>query len=172
MIVCRVYESDNNELLKRTQHDEYMHIVGRIFHSARSTLVKADATLETNLLIAERARSVDGFDHRVLQDAHDIMAAAFRHLHDDGGQLGLFENAETQCTSYLTKWTAWLDNQLVELVQCPQFVRSAVECVLFSNAEMGYMAENRLCDFLLTYYGAGDWAYRNGYLKRCQPTRA
>ena len=172
MIVCCEYENDDNELIKDVQHDEYMRSVGRIFQAARSALSKADAILGTNLLVVEKARSIDRFDHRVLQSSHDIMAAAFRYFHDDGGQLGLFEKAGTQRSSYRQKWTAWLSDQLVELVEYPQFVRSVVECVLFSNTEMGYMAERRVGNVLLSHYSAGDWASEDGFLKIYQPTRA
>lgn len=152
-------------MLKQAQHDEYDYNIGRIFSSARAELAHADAILELNLLITDTALAISRFDHRVLQDAHDIMAAAFRYRNDDGGQLRLFEDADTQIARYVHEWNAWLASQLRDLVRHPSFVRSVVECVIFSNKTMGYMAENRLCELVLSYYGADDWMHQNSYLK-------
>ena len=165
MIISTVYVNDHSKLLKDAQHDGYFRSIGNIFKAARVELLRADAILGSNLLIAEKARDINTFDHRVLQDAHDIIAAAFRYQHDDGGQLRLGENPETQRLRYLRSWTLWLDEQLQELVHYTQFVRSTVECIVFSNTEVGYMAENRLCDLLLTHFSAGDWMFPDGYLK-------
>ena len=172
MIVCRVFENDGNEALKDVQHGEYMRSVGSIFRAARAVLAQADAIIGSDLLIVERSRQVRTFDHRVLQDAHDILAAAFRHEADDGGQLILGEDAQAQLLRYRNQWLQWLDGKLQDLVRYPQFVRSVVECVIFQNTEMGYMAENRVGDILLTHFSAGDWAFPDGYLKTYQPARA
>jgi hypothetical protein len=172
VIISIVYENDHNKLLKDVQHDQYSRSIGNIFKAARSELLRADAVIGSNLLIAKKVREVTAFDHRVLQDAHDIIAAAFRYHHDDGGQLRLFEDPERQRLRYLSSWTLWLDEQIQELVSYAQFVRSTVECVVFSNTEMGYMAENRLCDLLLTHFSAGDWMFQEGYLKIYAPARA
>ena len=165
MIISSVYENDCNQLLKDVQHGEYGRSVGNIFNAARSAFLQADAILGTKLLIAEKAREVQAFDHRVLQDAHDILAAAFRYRHDDGGQLALGESSDAQRLRYLIEWTQWLEEQLHELVMYRQFARSVVECVIFSNGEAGYIAENRLCDLLLIHLSAGDWMSQDGYLK-------
>ena len=172
MILSNVYENDCNRLLKDVQHDEYPRSIGTIFKSARDGLIRADAILGSNLLITEKAREVQSFDHRVLQDAHDIIAAAFRYRHDDGGQLRLGEDPEHQRLRYLRAWINWLNEQLGELVHYPQFVRSTVECIVFSNTAMGYMAEDRLCDVLLTHFSAGDWMFQNGYLRTYTPAIA
>ena len=172
MIISKVYENDCNELLKDVQHDAYWRSIGSIFKAARAELLQADAILGTNLLIAEKARKVQALDHRVLQNAHDILAAAFRYHHDDGGQLALGESPDAQRLRYSIEWAQWLEEQLRELIKYPQFVRSTVECVIFSNGEVGYMAENRLSDLLLTHLSAGDWMYQDGYLKTYAASRA
>lgn len=169
MIITEVFENDQNKFLKKVQHDEYGQSIGRIFEAARSEFIHADAVLNAKLLMAEELRAVTTFDHRVLQDAHDIIAAAYRYRHDDGGQLQLGESRDTQQIRYLRQWTSWLTSQLKELVRYPQFVRPTVESVLFANTEMGYTAENRLCDTLLTHFSAGDWMKRDGYLKAYKP---
>lgn len=125
--------------------------------------------LDASLLITDKALAVKQFDHRVLQDAHDIIAAAFRHHNDDGGQLRLLEDADKQRTRYVHEWNEWLERQLLWFLRQPPFVRSVVECVIFTNNVMGYMAEDRLCDFLLTHYNAIAWMRKDGYLKTYKP---
>lgn len=165
MIISQVYPGDENEILMQVQYDEYDRNIGRIFSSARDELAHADAILDAKLLITDTALAVKRFDHRVLQDAHDIIAAAFRYHNDDGGQLRLFEDAEKQLARYAHEWNEWLGRQLLLFLRYPVFVRSVVECVVFANNVMGYMAEDRLCAFLLSYYNAVDWMKEDGYLK-------
>lgn len=151
-------------MLKDVQHDMYMRNVGAMFQTARRALAHADAVLGAGLLITEKAKSVESFDHRVLQDPHDIIAAAYRHEYDDGGQLQLWPKSE-QRSRYITGWSNWFQDQLVVLVEYPQFVRAVVEAVLFSNSTMGYIAEHNACDVLITHYSMEDWAFSDGYVK-------
>ena len=108
MIITEVFENDQNKFLKKVEHDEYGQSIGRIFEAARSEFIHADAVLNAKLLMAEELRAVTTFDHRVLQDSHDIIAAAYRYRHDDGGQLQLGESRDTQQIRYLRQWTSWL----------------------------------------------------------------
>lgn len=169
MIIAEVFEGDQNRVLKNVQHDEYGHSIWRMFESARSEFIHADAVLVTRLPIVEQARAVKSFDHRVLQDAHDIIAAAYRFRHDDSCQLQLLESPDLQPIRYLRHWSNWLGGQLQELVRRPLFVRATVESVVFANTDIGYKAENRLCDTLLIHFSAGDWMSSDKYLKTYKP---
>lgn len=163
MIIARCFLNDDNDLLKDVQHHLYRESVYRLFDAARRALVRADEVLGTKLLIAEQAAAVDRFDHRVLQAAHDIMAATYRHSQCDGGQLQLLETQEVQRTCYSVAWTQWLKAQLDELAQSPGFVRSTVQAVLFANTELGYLAERELGCLLVTRYDLRSWEEPGGY---------
>lgn len=165
MIVTNTFENDCNERLKLVQHDDYGRNVVKIFKAARSELIHANAILESHLLIVKKAKEVSSINHRALQDAHDILAAAFRYQWDDGGQLALFEKHDSQSSRYSFEWTSWLERQLQDLVRYPQLVRSVVQSVVFTNTEMGYMAEGQVCAFLLSYFNAEDWMFEDGYLE-------
>ena len=110
MICAKAYAGDNNTYLQRVQHDCYFHSIVRMFEEARRTFLYADTLLMTKLELAERVRAVDGFDHRVLQAAHDILAARYRYLHDDGGQLRLLDQRDLD-EAYLLEWSRWRDSQ-------------------------------------------------------------
>ncbi len=170
MIICEVYPSDNNKLLKRAQDELYLKSVGEIFSAARTKFVQADAILNANLQITETAKGINGFDHKALQDAHDIIAATYRYRFDDGLQRDLFEPDYNLCEHYKVKWSQWFFQELEVLTHYPKFVRSVVECVVFENTQLGYMAENSVCDVLITHYGLVDWAYADGYVKTYLPS--
>ncbi len=172
MIICRTYSSDDNELLKYAQHDSYMQNVGALFHGARTALVYAEAVLGTDLLIVEKAKAIDQLDHRVLQDPHDIIAAAYRHLHDDGGQYRLLHRNHDLRSRYNADWNEWFSAEIQALVKHVRFVRSVVESFVFTNSPLGPVAEHSVCDVLMTRYGMEDWGFADGYVKTYAPVRA
>lgn len=164
MIIGESYISDNNKALKVAQHETYSHNVVAIFEMARSEFVRADAILNAQLLIAETAESINKFDHRVLQDAHDIMAASYRYRCDGGVQPRLWPEGEER-SSYGPRWNRWFTLELEKMIKHPSFVRAVVEAVVFSNTELGYMAEHRVCQFLVAYYEMESWAYPHHYVR-------
>lgn len=165
MIIASAYPSDDNELLKNVQHGLYSRHVSELFNATRKALVWADDALCTDLLVAAKARAVEGFDHRVLQDAHDIMAAAFRHKCDDGAQHCLVERERDLGERYRLAWPMWFAAELEALVKSPRFVRSVVQAVLLANGELGYTAERDLCGLLITHFAMDEWGFVDGYVK-------
>ncbi|CAM5195708.1 hypothetical protein [Alishewanella longhuensis] len=166
MIVGYVFENDINDLLKGIQHDSYPQSVTKIFLSCRRAMSKAEAILGIFIDDVEKARDIVNFDHRVLQDAHDIIAAAYRYKFDDGGQLKLGESIEEQSHRYLSGWGNWLEQELDELTGYRRFAHSVIESVIYKNTDKGYKAEHSIADILLTHYSAEDWMPPDsGYLK-------
>ena len=143
MIVIDEYTGDCNKHLKDVQHEMYGASVWKIFEMARKQTLFADALLMTNLASATKLREIRAFDHRVLQDAHDLLAAGFRRTHDDGGQFGIFD-ATDQDVRYIRQWNDWLQAQLVEIGRYPSIVREITTAVLYANTDAGYEAEQRL----------------------------
>jgi hypothetical protein len=162
MLICTVYPSDDNVLLKTVQHDVYPRSVAQLYECARAALLWADRVLEARLLIAEKARGTTSFDHRVLQD---ILAAAFRHSCDDGGQLRLLEGDAERANRYRSMWLEWLQDELADLSKDPIFVRSTVQAVVLAHSELGYAAERVVCQLLFVRYGLDDWGKGSTYGK-------
>lgn len=165
MMVFNVYEHDTNEVLKWAQHDCYGGKVTHMFEQTKRRFIQADMILQTNLPIIKEIRAIERLDHRVLQDAHDIIAAAYRHRHDDGGQLNLFRQDQKLEDYYASKWTQWYEDKITELLEYPSFVRFVVLAVLHSNSKTGYEFEHRLCGFLTDYFGMQNWNSTVGYVK-------
>lgn len=169
MIVGTSYPSDDNEQLKHVQHEMYWQLVPQLFATARAELLRADEILDTKVLIAEKVRSIKHLDHRVLQDAHDIMAAAFRYRYDDGGQLNLLETDAERDERYRAVWLEWFETELAALAKIPRFVRSTVQAVVLANTELGYVAERDVGELLVSRYGLEQWGFADGYAKRYHP---
>lgn len=165
MIVFNVYEHDTNEVLKLAQHDCYGGKVAHMFAQAQRRFIQADMILQTNLPIIKEIHPIDRIDHRVLQDAHDIIAAAYRYDCDDGGQLNLFRQDKNSREDHIRKWTQWYESKITELLENPAFVRFVVLAVLHTNTKTGYEFEHRLCDFLICHFSMGDWSGKVSYLK-------
>lgn len=165
MIVGYVFENDNNLNLKNIQHDRYPLSITEIFSSCRRAMTKAEVILGIRLDDVEKARDIINFDHQVLQDTHDIIAAAYRYKFDDGGQLMFGESIEEQSNRYLNGWANWLEKELDELIGYRKFAHSVIDCVIKENTDMGYQAEYTVADILLTHYSAEDWMYPDGYPK-------
>lgn len=163
MIVFDVFKGDSNDLLKEVQHELYWKNVVAIYNAARSMLILADDILDTRLPIVEKARVIDRFDHRVLQDAHDIMAASYRHCCDDGKQQELFHPDMRE--RYRSKWCSWFKHELEVLVKYPRFVRSVIDCVVYSNSPIGYTAEHSVCEILISHYFMESWGFPDGYIR-------
>ncbi len=171
MIICKVYPSDDNKTLKRIQNDHYSSYVSELFSAAKRKFIQADAILNANLKITASAKIIDNFDHRVLQDAHDIIAATYRYRFDDGLQGDLFESEDELRKRYLVGWEEWFFAELETLVNYPDFVRSVVECVVFANTQLGYTAENTVCNVLIYRYGLEDWSYADSYVATYLPSK-
>ena len=162
MIVGKVYSGDNNETLKWVQHDLYSQIMPEIFRRPKERFVKAARLVEYQQPLIDILKNITSFDHRVLQNAHDIVAARYRYLHDDFGQMLLFCNL-SQEDRYRRNWSQWFHKEIKVLTDYNNFTRAAVKAVAFENSKMGYAAKDNLENFLASYYSMGDWAYHEFY---------
>lgn len=163
MIVAKVYSADNNETLKNVQHNLYMRLMPVIFQKPRERFLKAARLVEADPSFIKNLEKITSFDHRTLQNAHDIIAARYRYLKDDFGQMSLFCNL-SQEDRYRRDWSQWFHEEIDSLIDYDTFIRATVKAVAFQNSKQGYKAENDLGEFLVSYYSMGDWAFQDSYL--------
>jgi hypothetical protein len=71
MIVGSEFPGDNNDTLMDVQHAVYSEMVVRLFTGPRDRYLAAATLLRLDNELVKRLRSMDGFDHRTLQGAHD-----------------------------------------------------------------------------------------------------
>ena len=161
MIVGNRFQNDNNELLKNIQKESYGKTLSLIFNVAKKQYIAADSILQANHPNIPLLNKINSIDHRVLQAAHDNIAAAFRYKNQNIKQLKLFNNINDESSEYIKVWSDWIYNELSSLKDNAIFVRNVIEAVIHSNTEQGYTAEDRLHEFLVDYYSIKEWGAKN-----------
>jgi len=80
MLVYDYFTNDNNEAIKNLQHEMYEYSVDTIFTTVRRLFGTSDDTaFDYTFDEIIKLKEIDGFDHRLLQGAHDAIAAIFRY---------------------------------------------------------------------------------------------
>jgi hypothetical protein len=120
VIVGPRFDGDDYEALQWKQHDAYHQALAIIVQEALGRLKRAEALLGPSAL-GDLVRQND-FDHHVLQDAHDLIAAIWRarhgHTHPTLPLAGLhIEKAATEWLDWLRSFVrAELDDRLMRSV--------------------------------------------------------
>lgn len=165
MIVGYEFPGDTNKTLKLVQHGCYWGKVGQLFTAARDRYVAACRFIGFETVVCKRIIKIDGFDHRVLQTAHDKIAAYYRFAHDDGGQMPLFPLEEpvpmlvydSEKASYeeelLWKWSQFYNQEVKQLAGEDNIAHAILNAVLYQNTPKGYEAEDLLAERLEYRYG-------------------
>ena len=88
MIVGNSFKGDDNDTLKSVQHDLYWGLLPSLLEHALQKYREASEILGVRAELAGKITAISSFDHRVLQAAHDIIAAYYRFKYPDKeGQL-------------------------------------------------------------------------------------
>ena len=158
MIVGNYFKGDTNETLKWVQHDAYPKLVGYLFKYSEERYLKSSKLVGIETALAEKTKSVQSFDHRVLQMPHDILAAWFRYKNYPDGQLLLFPDGNSYEGHLLGKWAAFFHNTVRELVETyNNFVISSLKAVCYENTALGYLAEDQLLNIIATHCCVDHW---------------
>lgn len=152
MWVGTEFSGDTNEVLKKVQHDLYSGMVVRLYTPPRDRYLDACRLIQTNTDLAIRLRSMEGFDHRTLQDIHDLIAAWFRFTKDNGGQLLLGETEESYKDRLAAEWRTFFEEEVGRLSADDEFVRNVLAATAFGNTDRGYAAEAQLRELLKERY--------------------
>ena len=135
------FDGDSDTEVARIQHDVYPHALSLIVSKcilyaefARSLLDDADHP---------EWGTIDSYDHRTLQGAHDLLAAAWRFRND-------FRQTELPFVdqNFLDKvqqlWLGWLRHEISEWLRRPDLVRLVLLILTNQNKSPGYIAEAQL----------------------------
>ena len=167
MWVGQNFAEDTNDTLKVVQHDLWFHrdgahleygshntsSCGFIFGYARDIYLqkwKAGPLFYPEIVGLKEKSS---FDHRVLQYAHDLMAAYYRWLvrHEDVPALA---NTPQLYRRYLLeRWVHYIQLEMNDLADSSDdAIEAIVTAVVYENTEKGYKAEDKLCECLTQRY--------------------
>lgn len=99
---------------------------------------------------------VETFDHRTLQQAHDLLAAVWR-FRNDAAQPRLPGLGAKEALP----WLEWLRAEVASWHQTPEIVRLVGEILAQPNCPAGYAAEDRLAEQLQARYADVPWIARS-----------
>ncbi len=155
MIVGSYFEDDYAMDVAWKQHDVYGEALG-IIVSRCNRLARFSITVLDDSGHEEWGR-IERFDHRTLQLAHDLLAAAWRFREDFQPRLLPFREAEPGVPAE-ELWLEWLRNEVKRWIDRPEWVRSVQLILTNQNKPVGYLEECRLClgimdDFAVPWMG-------------------
>lgn len=141
LFVGSEFPGDQNEVLKNVQFRVYGEMLTRLFSRARDRYLDACGVVDVETDLAVRLKEMNYFDHRTLQDAHDLIAAWFRFSGDTSGQLRLEETPEAYELRLATDWHDFFGREIGRLIESDEFTRNILTAAVFANTDRGYAAE-------------------------------
>lgn len=154
MWVGTEFPADTNATLKAVQFRLYGEMLLRLYSRPRDRYLDACRLVQIDTDLSTRLRSMDGFDHRTLQEIHDLVAAWFRFSQDDGGQLRLCETEEAYQDRLAAEWRTFFEEEVGRLSSDDEFARDVLVAAAFGNTDRGYAAEAQLREILKERYRA------------------
>ena len=172
MLLGAYFDGDDDAEVALKQHDVYGVALGIIVRTCNLFALRARA------LLADTDHpdwgTVDEFDHRTLQGAHDLLAAVWRFRHD-ARQFELFVedrhrglscplmDSGTPCELHdplaevPRRWLDWLRDEVEGWLDLPHIVRSVQLVLAHQNEPAGYVAESQLSMDLLARFEDVPW---------------
>ena len=156
MIVGNCLPGDNNDKLKWIQHDLYELSLKHLVDSAELRYLSGVRLVGVETELARRLTSKDSFDHRVLQDPHDKIAAHYRYKHDSGGQMPLPMDGLSYEGRLKRVWFRFSMEEGERLAGIDWIARAILTAVAYQNTPQGHQAEKDLTAALREEYGDPD----------------
>ena len=152
MLVCEMFEGDDTDLAW-AQHDVYSQALRLIVDGNRSHFLNA-----CTIAGGDRGRWPDNLsiDHRTLQDAHDVAAAAWRYRTSPPQNLLPLDQPRWGDAASQT-WLSWLRREVNSWWEEPGLVLSVAAILTHQNSAIGYAGELRLRKALLLRYSDVPW---------------
>lgn len=152
MIVGYAFPGDDNKDLKWVQHDAYGSVLDYWFRECRGRYLYAERLLAVRTPLGEQIETLKGFDHRSIQDAHDVLAAYFRRdIYT--GQPNLFEPQQPLTSGFmLDQWWHFVRREIEALLDEPTVTRLFLEACVNEKEAIGAGANGALAIALRTRF--------------------
>lgn len=151
MIVTSVFPDDHDTSLMFAQHAEYASVIGEWVERSCRAYERAEELCAIRTALGDIARSLQGFDHRTVQGAHDLMAAWYRFRF---GRAPLFRDAPADPTEMRAAWRQFASEEIGRLLESPAVTRRLLLAVAYANKPVGLEAERELAELLKRRYSA------------------
>ena len=100
--------------------------------------------------------TVKSFDHRTIQNSHDLLAAAWR-FRNDFRQAALPFVDKKSLDEVQTLWLDWLRNEIAEWIDYPERVRWVQLILTNQNKPLGYVAEAQFALNIINRFSDVPW---------------
>lgn len=157
MWVADYFDGDNDPSARISwiQHETYQESFSVIKQTCLRHMKCASMIVgQDEMCIPDRSGKID---HRTLQLAHDMVAAAWR-FECLKNELPLFFQTETDVHIW-RKWFGWLRQETLDWWNEPAIVRNVITIIDNQNVERGYHAEDLLSIALRDRYSNVPWRH-------------
>ncbi len=152
MWVGPVFEGDNNKTLMMVQHDIYHRLVWDLYNFSANKYLNDIKYTFVYPDFVPIIRTKESFDHRVLQVAHDIIAAYYRFIlvptHD---AIIVPEDFDLK-KYYEAAWKEYYLQEVAILSTIDEIAEAIVISVAYQNTDRGYEAEDKRNRLLWSRY--------------------
>ena len=157
MWVVPRFDGDVDMELAKKQHDVYGQALGIIVRQCNLYAEFARRVLDD----ADHPEwgTVESFDHRTLQEAHDLLAAVWR-FRNDIRQTGMPFVDGHSLDEVQELWLDWLRNEIDRWFEYPERVRWVQLILTNQNKPSGYVAEAQLALNIINGFSDVPWGQR------------
>ena len=140
------------------QFDLYGKYVSLVFGTARKKYLRAEYILGIDTELGEKLKEATQFDHRTIQDLHDVIAGKFRFqwLALKNQQFDFFKEPEPvseDASSIAYKWKIFLESELETIFNdAPDLIKQVCLATIYANPDKrGCEAEDRIYEYTQRY---------------------
>lgn len=148
MMVGSNFPGDEDRRIKDVQFNNYSSVIGELVETARRRYIYAEELLELTGAMAAEIRKLRFFDHRTVQDTHDIIAAAYRFSRRSEC---LFDIGDPDAIAI--DWFSFARKEIESLCEDPKFVRAVLHSAVYANQPLGYRGEKESRTIASSRYG-------------------
>ena len=159
-MVGEMFYGDGDMEVMAAQQDVYRHALQTIVSGCQDHIRRATQLLLTSTPASAAFLSITQFDHRTLQDAHDILAAAWRFEAKVNDEPDLFAAVEDRVPRATMEWLSWLRDEIERWSDSPALVRAVAEILTHQNTDTGYWHEDMLHIALFDRFFTVPWTAR------------
>ncbi len=155
MIVGYSFRGDDDTRTAWEQHDVYDNALRVLVNGCVGHIRVSAAMLQVEW--PARWANGDRFDHRTLQRAHDLLAAAWRFETVPAQlELPLTRPPLAECQR-MERWLRWLSAEIDKWRYHPHAVHWVMTILTHQNQHAGYQAEDDLAEWLRIRFGTVPW---------------
>ena len=136
MISVSNFPGDDDNRLFDIQFEVYDQVIGIIVNTARDRFLAGELVLRYVAQMSMQVRQLTSFDHRTIQDIHDLIAAWYRFRKRTERLFPLEGDARQD-------WIEFASLEARALCSSADFITGVLDACVYANTEAGYAGEQR-----------------------------